>query len=652
MRNSILRILVLLLIALPLGAQAVHAADKTDKLYLHLKDGRTALNNKDYEKSVKELSAFMEKPNLLGDYALLWRAKAYDALLEREKAISDLRQLKNEYPNSPVINNALQYEIKIETKSHPERAILLIEKYLKDNPGDNILRLAYAKMLMENDREQDSRREFTRVYLTGGPSSKEAAKHIDAESLSPSAILTRAKNLIGKFRYKEAENELRANLYRAPEALRQQYIQNIAMALFKQKSYKEAAEYFRKTGMKYLEARSLYRAGLYAKFHEKAEALDPNSDPKAAELILIRGLYYRRNADTDMALSIFDSLKGNQFVGEEARWHIGWTYFLTGRYKDSYRVFSSLHAKHGGSKYLYWIARSLELNKEDPTALYKQLAIGDDFYAFLSNYKLGSQPALIPHAEQQKTQGQPKGHEELKRLAILLELNIDDAIKTESLYIARHAQKYPEAAMLQAAIMLNEASMYRHSILLAGNLQYSPRTHWLLYPYGHKATVDEAARRFAINPLLILSVIREESRFQEDAFSPAGAIGLMQLMPQTAQKYSGAVEETIDGESDIYNIRKNILIGSYYVSRLVQEMHCVPTALASYNAGEHVVYKWLEAWQYKAIDEFIEDIPYDETAKYVKRVLKTYFQYTRESNPDGAAVSFAFDCQAPSPASR
>ncbi|KWT91669.1 transglycosylase SLT domain-containing protein [Candidatus Magnetominusculus xianensis] len=638
MRHLIIGFLTLLLLMAFAPVEDAHAADK---LYLYLKEGHTALNNKDYEKSVKELSTFMEKQNLLTDYALFWRAKAYDGLSDKEKALSDLSQIKNDYPNSPLIKNVLQYEIKIETKSQSERAITLIEKYLRDNPDDNALRLTYAKMLGEHDREKDSLREFTRVYLTGGQSSAEAAKYIDTETLSPSSILTRAKNLINKFRYKEAENELRANISRAPDSLKQQYTENIAMALFKQKNYKEASVYFNKIGMTYYEARSLYRAGMYDKFREKLAALDPANTKNAAELTLIHGLYYRRSGNVSKALSVFNSLKENQFVAEKALWHIGWTYFLTGKYSDSYKIFSSLHTKYGTSKYLYWMARSLENNNEDPAALYKQLTAGDDFYAFLSYYKTARQPALIHQAELKVA----RDHDELRRLAILLELNIEDAIKTESLYIAKHASQYPSTVMMQAAVMLNEASMYRHSVLLAGNLHYSSKTHRLLYPYAYKSTVDEAARRFSINPLLILSVIREESRFQEDAYSPAGAIGLMQLMPQTAQKYSGIVEEKIDSDSDIFNPRKNILIGGYYVSQLVREMRCVPTALASYNAGEHIVYKWLDAWHYKAIDEFIEDIPYDETEKYVKRVLKTYFQYTRGSNPDGEAVNFAFDCQ-------
>ncbi|MBF0458396.1 MAG: transglycosylase SLT domain-containing protein [Nitrospirae bacterium] len=638
MRDLVLRILVIIVI---LAAGDVHASDKSDRQYLHLKEGRTALNNKDYERAVSELSVFMESPNLLADYALLWRAKAYDGLAEMEKALNDLSQIQKEHLNSPVLKNALQYEIKIETKSHPERALILIEKYLKDNPDDYLLRLTYAKMLGDQGREKDSLREFMSIYLNGGQGSTEAAKYIDTGSLSPSAVLTRAKNLIGKFRYKDAENELRANISRAPQSLNAQYIENIAMALFKQKNYKEAAGYFNKLGMSYYEARSLFRAGMYEEFHKKIAALDPNSSQKAAELTLIRGLYYRRSGDTARALSIFNSLQGNQFVAEEALWHTGWTYFLTGRYNDSYNIFNSLYTKYNTSKYLYWMARALESNKEDPSALYRQLTAGDDFYAFLSYYKTGSRPTLIPQPDLKIT----KDRDELKRLAFLLELNIEDAIKTESLYIARHAKSYPANVMMQAAVMLNEASMYRHSILLAANLSYSAKTHWLLYPYGHKAVVDEAARRFSINPLLILSVIREESRFQEDAYSPAGAIGLMQLMPQTAQKYSGAVDERIDNDSDIFNVRKNILLGGYYVSQLVKEMRCVPAAIASYNAGEHVVYKWLEASHYKAIDEFIEDIPYDETEKYVKRVLKTYFQYAREANPDGEAVNFAFECQ-------
>ncbi|MCG6553463.1 MAG: transglycosylase SLT domain-containing protein [Candidatus Magnetominusculus sp. LBB02] len=621
------------------AASDIHAADRH---YQHLKDGYTALSNKDYEKSAAELSQFLEKPNLLTDYALLWRAKVYDGLNEPEKALNDISQIKKEYPGCPVLKNAVQLEIKIETKSHPERAVVLIERYLKGNPEDNQLRLAYARLLSDHGRQQEALREFTRLYISAGKGSEEAARAINTETLSPSSILERAKNLIGKFRYKDAELELISNITAAPETLKRQYIETIAMALFKQKKYEEASVYFKKAGMNYYEARSLFRAGLYDRFHEKVGAIDPNSSQKAAELILIRGLYYRRNGNPDKAISIFNSLKGNQFIAEEALWHIGWTHFLTGKYGDAYKIFHSLHTKYGGSKYLYWMARALESDKEDAAALYKQVAAGDDFYAFLSYYKTAKSPSIISQSEFTVS----NNHEQLKRLAILLELNIEEAVKVESLHIAKHAAAYPPDVMAQAAVMLNEAAMYRHSILLAGSLPYSAKTHRLLYPYGHKEVVDEAARRFSINPLLILSVIREESRFQEDAYSPAGAIGLMQLMPQTAQKYSGAVEVRIDSDSDIFNVKKNILLGGYYVSQLVKETRCVPAALASYNAGEHVVNKWLETGRYRAVDEFIEDIPYDETEKYVKRVLKTYFHYTREANPDGDAVKFAFDCRA------
>ncbi|KJU81481.1 Lytic transglycosylase-like, catalytic domain protein [Candidatus Magnetobacterium bavaricum] len=237
-----------------------------------------------------------------------------------------------------------------------------------------------------------------------------------------------------------------------------------------------------------------------------------------------------------------------------------------------------------------------------------------------------------------------KEHEELRRLAVLLALNIEDAIKTESLHIIRNANKYNNEVMLEAGMMFNEAHMYRHSVLLAGKLPYSRKVHRLLYPYAYRDIVDEASQRNSINPLLILSLTREESRFQDDAFSPAGAIGLMQLMPSTAAKYSGKVGERIADKRDIFNVRKNILIGSYYLTQLVGESGCVPMALASYNAGESAVEKWLKDGKYAAIDEFIEDIPYDETRNYVKRVLKTYFQYTLASNPDNAAVSFVLNC--------
>ncbi|RPI34703.1 MAG: lytic transglycosylase domain-containing protein, partial [Nitrospiraceae bacterium] len=131
-----------------------------------------------------------------------------------------------------------------------------------------------------------------------------------------------------------------------------------------------------------------------------------------------------------------------------------------------------------------------------------------------------------------------------------------------------------------------------------------------------------------------LSVMREESRFDCNAKSGAGAYGLMQLMPQTAYRLDRSLKLGINRPSQLTVARNNIHLGSFYLKSLFNEFHSLPHVLAAYNAGEQAVRTWQEQGNYRSVDEFIEDIPYAETRNYVKKVLTSYFQYKKLSSVD------------------
>ena len=153
--------------------------------------------------------------------------------------------------------------------------------------------------------------------------------------------------------------------------------------------------------------------------------------------------------------------------------------------------------------------------------------------------------------------------------------------------------------------------------------------HHLLYPYAYWDIVEPVSQQYDIDPLLVLSVMREESTFDPGAKSRAGALGLMQLMPQTAFHLNRNLHLKITNTSHVWNIKNNIHIGAFYLSILVKKFGSYAYALAAYNAGEERVKKWIQKGNYKSIDEFIEDIPYSETRDYVKRVMTTLFEYKR-----------------------
>jgi soluble lytic murein transglycosylase len=163
------------------------------------------------------------------------------------------------------------------------------------------------------------------------------------------------------------------------------------------------------------------------------------------------------------------------------------------------------------------------------------------------------------------------------------------------------------------------------------------KPHEILYPLAYWSTVKDVSARYGLDPFLLLSVMREESHFDPMAVSSAGAIGLMQLMPYTARRTARRLDLEIDGAKSIHEIENNITLGAYYLSGLLDRFRSVTPALAAYNAGERRVKRWLRQGQYEALDEFIEDIPFDETRNYVKRIVTTYYRYQVVRFPEHAA---------------
>lgn len=148
----------------------------------------------------------------------------------------------------------------------------------------------------------------------------------------------------------------------------------------------------------------------------------------------------------------------------------------------------------------------------------------------------------------------------------------------------------------------------------------------MLYPRPYFDEVMEASSETGIDPLLIWSVMRRESAFNSSAVSSAGARGLMQLMPPTAND-----EATRLGMSDYteFDPRDNVLLGSSHLSWLsgrLEELHHI---LAAYNAGSGNLSKWVKRMGEISRIEFAEAIPFEETSEYVKKVIANFEVYKK-----------------------
>lgn len=152
----------------------------------------------------------------------------------------------------------------------------------------------------------------------------------------------------------------------------------------------------------------------------------------------------------------------------------------------------------------------------------------------------------------------------------------------------------------------------------------------IIYPKTYKEVVSVYHEQYDVDENLIFAVIKAESNFDPNTISEKGAIGLMQLMPDTAKDV--AVKNGIDLdetniEQELCKVNKNIDIGSKYLSTLLQRYDSVELALAAYNAGIGTVDGWIEKGIIKADGSDIENIPYKETNQYVRKILRDYKIY-------------------------
>jgi peptidoglycan lytic transglycosylase len=160
---------------------------------------------------------------------------------------------------------------------------------------------------------------------------------------------------------------------------------------------------------------------------------------------------------------------------------------------------------------------------------------------------------------------------------------------------------------------------------VVGAFLYLQRTEppwWarLWYPLSYSAIIRAHAANYHLSPALLAAVIEEESKFDASARSSAGAVGLMQLTPQTAEgiaQYTGGSKFVL---SDLTNPEINIRYGAWYLRHLLNRYGDERTALAAYNAGQENVDRWRRLH---------EGIQFPETRSYVDRVERLKGIYRR-----------------------
>jgi soluble lytic murein transglycosylase len=168
-------------------------------------------------------------------------------------------------------------------------------------------------------------------------------------------------------------------------------------------------------------------------------------------------------------------------------------------------------------------------------------------------------------------------------------------------------------------------------LLFALLLLVSTNWFWrLLYPIYHEDLIRQAAQKNHVDPLLVVSLIRVESKFKEENISHVGAVGLMQLMPSTADWIAKQSGISYKGKADLADPEKNIELGTWYIGYLSKQYKGNwVAAVAAYNSGPGRVNKWLGDKTWNGQLDTNDQIPVGETRHYVQRVFFYYDKYQK-----------------------
>lgn len=287
----------------------------------------------------------------------------------------------------------------------------------------------------------------------------------------------------------------------------------------------------------------------------------------------------------------------------------------------------------------YWQARALEQtgHLNEARERYQTLSLIRHYYGFLASLRLNK-----PFSFQSEPVNNHRSY-----------------LKPYKAFTSHIQQLYETHQTLQASRLLNDFMLelpkddksalinwvsenlqwYSKSVDLSNNKSMINQLS-LRFPLPFKQ-VPDLAQNNRLPPALIYAIIRQESGFRDDVVSPAGARGLMQIMPATASLVAKQQKINYNDKNQLFKPQKNIAIGIAYLGQLAAHFTRRPVLMAAaYNAGPRQVNYWLKNHPPKEMDIWIDTLPWRETRNYLKNVISFYvvYQYRLHNKSDLQAV--------------
>ena len=623
----------------------------------------------EWEDAAGHFSRAADSFPLLADYALYDSASALYRLDRYVAALPPLQRLARYFPDSPLSRQALflTADILYDNKDY-RGARTAYQKFVDKYPSGPDSLTALYKSALCMDRLGDSAGAISalRTVWLKYPAAAIAAKaESDLQRLaaqgtrvapySNDELLIRGMTLYDQRKFNQAAKVFQnVTSGQLPEITSGKYQLKGGQALFMDRRYSEAEQAFRALLARkidrntYEEAyfwlgRALARNNkdeeAFATFMKLAEFA---SASQLADKALLQSAYIRKNQNRmSEAFALLKKImlsSTDPTIKQSITWEIAWWSFQNGDMKSAIDYLKPLTENDSfRDKSLYWLGRALAIagDTNESKAVFARLLTESPFgfYALSYNNEMNKKEddISLPVTNLCEILPLPAGYERVKAL---ITFGLYDEARKE-LSISKKKTSAKNGSLPGVARLYLEMEDFNGAYNLLRNerpqrFEKDNGYQWgLCFPLAFHEYVARMASEFSISEGLIYAVIRAESAFFPTALSPAGAIGLMQLMPATAASVANRGTGKFNADtltSPKTNIRYGVkhlrdLLALYKGDRML--------AVAAYNAGAGNVNRWRKTFGHLRRDEFIENIPFVETREYVKKVLSGAEIYDR-----------------------
>jgi soluble lytic murein transglycosylase len=649
---------------------AAHPNDSDGALAL-LTVGATEVEGQEYDQALRHLGAAAPRLPQLGDYVAFALAKVHFGRKEFDQALGRLEAILEAAPVSPLAGQAalLAAGAHLEAGS-PEKAVAVLRQYLVRLPqpeGDLTMATAY-----ELAGPLPLAAAFGQQVYYGYPASRQAA---DAGQLLsrvqgrlgsdyppplPGAMLGRAAKWLDARDYRRAQTEYAALIPQLGGAERELAQVRAGAALYLAGNARQADAYLRTLVVKApdTDAERLYHLVRCERTLEDSEGmLDflgrlklqyPDSQWRLSALTWA-GNYYLLQNDRASYLPLYRACY-EAFPGDPSaaycHWKVAWTAYLERRAEAGQLLGDHLKLFPQSDKCpatLYFLGRLAEASSDRASARasYRKIleTYPNHYYAALAAERL--KPETMPAAASVSADFAPAAaaSRHISRSRLLASAGLSDWAKQELVFSAKedgqpHAIAVELARQASSRGAAEEAIRYIKAFVpnyLGTPLDAAPLEMWrLAFPLPFRQQIETHGKAQGLDPYLLAGLIRQESEFDADVISKAGAYGLMQVMPATGRELSRTLKLGRFRTGLLTDPGYNIRMGTFYFRSLLDAAAgSTEAALASYNGGKTRVDDWLTWGPFSEPAEFVETIPISETRTYVQAVLRNQWMYRR-----------------------